>query len=350
MHQECTVGHQARTWIRQPSSRTAPGLILVAMLWGLAGCDPAPGEGMEGPDARAAGVVADRSLATPPELQVGEWWTVEVDPTLVGATFQTTLVVTDRGDGRATLGIPPEDFSHHFLVLHIPPLGDLDLETFAWRVMWDDFEALRFPLEPGRTWEADFHGHDVTAEVTGVEGSRAHVTLTGERERIELTYDAQVGMITEFKEQALQLNFRVLDHGFDYAGPVKSLSGIRLGLMESGPAQPADLATGESGEATASVDVQSGASHGSLSLVVWNAGTEEEPGHYRIVATAPDGTTFEESWETEPGSPSVLPASFGHDVVDGTWTIDFERNGPARLLVELFTYDLTEFRLQDGGG
>ncbi len=316
--------------------------LLVAM-----GCDPASQETPEETGAEATATEVARSLEAAPDPRVGEWWRVEVDPTLVGATFETTLVVTERSDGRVTLGIPPEDFYHHFLVLHIPPLGDLDLETFAWRVMWDDFAALRFPLEMGRSWEADFHGNDVVAEVTGVDGNRAHVTMSGDGEYIELTYDAEMGMITEFREEALQLGFRVTDHGFDYAGPVNSLSGISLALMESGPAQGSAPGTEGAAGGTSSVEVEvdSDASHGSLSLVLWNAGAEDEPGRYRIAATAPDGTVFEETFETAPGSPSVIPASFGHDAVDGTWRIDFERAGPGRLLVELFTYDMTEVRL-----
>ena len=331
-----------------PSFAAITAFLLVPL---LAACGPPSDADMEGGETEASSALGERTLEGPPDLRVGEWWSVEVDPTLVGTTFETTLVVTERSDGRATLGIPPEDFYHHFLVLHIPPLGDLDLETFAWRVMWDDFAALRFPLETGRSWEADFHGNDVVAEVTGVEGNRAHVTMSGDGERIELTYDAEMGMITEFREEALQLGFRVTGHGFDYSGPVKSLRGISLGLMEGGPARPDDPGASESAAATSTVevDVESGTSHGSLSLVLWNAGVEDEPGRYRIVATAPDGATFEETFETAPGSPSVIPASFGHDAVDGTWRIDFERAGPGRLLVELFTYDMTEVRLGGEG-
>lgn len=354
------ASHRARPGFLRARGRTVGSLgrpqVLATLavasgLAGLAACGSTQEGGLDRsgtPDPGDRATLEARTLAAPPDPLVGEWWTVEVDPELVGATFRTTLVVTEREGGRATIGIPPEDFSHHFLVLHIPPLGDIDLETFAWRVMWDDFEALRFPLELGRTWEADFHGNQVVAEVTGVEGSRARVTMTGERERIELTYDAALGMITELREDALKLGFRVLDHGFDYEGPVTSLRGIRLGLMESGPPRPAHPASGEGTRATSTVEVRSGASDGSLSLVLWNLGAEDEPGRYRIVATAPDGATFEETFETTPGSPSVLPASFGHDAVDGTWRIDFEREGRGALLVELFTYDRTDVRL--GGG
>ncbi len=307
----------------------------------LAACGPSSWEAPNTEEEHLTSAEA-RTLATPPDPQVGEWWTVEVHPDFLDSPIPTTLVVADRAGDWASLGIPPSDFSHDFLVLHLPPLGDLRLNTLAWRVMWDDFEALRFPLEVGRTWEADFHGNDVEAEVTRVEGDRAHVTMVGDGERIELVYDAGKGMITEFQEEALGLSFRVTDHGFGYSGPVKRLEGIELGFMEVDAVPSSESEARRVGEATASPEVNSGASHGSLSLVLWNQGHEEDPGTYRITATAPDGTVFQETFEVESETPSVVLASSGHDAVDGTWQIEFEREGPARLLVELFTYELTE--------
>jgi hypothetical protein len=292
-----------------------------------------------------------RTLAAPPDLRVGEWWDVEVDPELVGVTVPTRLVVTRREGGRAGIGIPPGQFSHDFLVLHVPILGDLDLNTFAWRVMWDDFEALRFPLEEGRTWTADFHGTDVEAVVTRTEGNRAWVTMTGDGEHIELTYDADMGMITEFREDRLRLGFRVTDHGFDHQGTVMDFSGIELALMATPPAR-ADAGSGQAhdghGTPATIAEVETGGSHGSLSLVLWGVGSEGEPGQYRIAATAPDGTVFEQAFEGSGGPGPVVARSFGHDAVGGSWQVDFERDGPAGLLVELFTYDLTEVEL--GGG
>jgi len=322
---------------------TATALLLSSALVACGGSEPQAAE--RSVDPRLEG----RTLAGPPAPEVGEWWTVEVDPQLVGATFPTTLVVTDRSQGRVGIGIPPEQFSHDFLVLHIPVLGDLDLATFAWRVMWDDFEALRFPLEPGRSWSADFHGRDVEATVTGVDGDRAFITMIGDGERIELVYDARLGMITEFREEALKLGFRITGHGFDYAGPVLALSGIELGFMQGGPSEsagPHDHGTGEAGTSTATLEVATNGSHGSLSLVVWNVGFEDQPGTYRITATAPDGNTFEETFELAAGAPPVSVTSFGHESVQGTWRLDFHRGGPARLLVELFTYDLRTVELE----
>jgi hypothetical protein len=291
-----------------------------------------------GPETAGEEIASERSLASPPALQVGEWWTVEVDPELVGATFETTLVVTHAGDGTARIGMTPESFRDDFLVLHVPVLGDVTLETFAWRVMWDDFEALRFPLEPGARWTADFHGNDVTATVERIEGARAFIVMEGDSERIEMVYDASVGMITEFREEALQLAFRVTGHGTGYSGPVLSLSGIELAFMQGGPAAA-------EARSSATLEVDTEGTHGSLSLVVWNRGVEDQAGRYRIVATAPDGSILEHTFETAPGDAAVLVQSFGHEVVQGSWKLDFERDGPARLLVELFTYGLDEIAM-----
>lgn len=304
--------------------------------------------GCDAPDGASAGEISARSLAEPPNLQVGEWWRMEVDPALVGATFEATLVVTEVEGGTATLGIVPDDFHHDFLLVHVPPLGDLDLATLSWRVMWDDFEALRFPLEEGASWEADFHGNAVMAQVTRVEGDRAWVSFTGENQ-IDLVYDARRGMITEFQEERLRLGFRVLEHGTGYTGPVRAMNRIRLGYMAMGPGEPSSDGVPGSGRSSSTYEVASGSADGTLSFAVWNLGVEDEPGRYRIVATAPDGTVFDETFETGPGSPSVIPRSFPHQGVDGSWQIDFERDGPARLLVELFTYDLQAVEMNGGG-
>jgi hypothetical protein len=340
--------------LRSPQLRIAafPAALPFALLtaFALAACADSSAE-----DASVDPRLAERSLAEPPDLHVGEWWTVEVDPILVGATFETTLVVTDRADGSARIGIPADDFRDDFLVLHVPVLGDVDLATMSWRVMWDDFEGLRFPLEEGRTWTADFHGRDVEARVTSIEGSVARITMTGEGERIELTYDAGMGMITELREEALGLGFRVTGHGLDYEGTVQQRSGIELGLMQGGPSASAahhedapTPAAGEAGTSTETIEVTSPGSHGSLSFVVWNVGFEGEAGSYHIRATAPDGTVFEHQFDVEPGAPGVLVESFGHDAVQGTWQLDFHRGGPAGLLVELFTYDQVDVTLPAG--
>ncbi|CAN5707865.1 hypothetical protein BH23GEM11_BH23GEM11_06090 [soil metagenome] len=312
---------------------TRPTLLSAAIMVAIA----AYGTGC-GAETAADEIADGRTLASPPALEVGEWWTVEVDPTLVGATFETTLVVTHAADGTTRIGMTPQSFRDDFLVLHVPVLGDVDLETFAWRVMWDDFEALRFPLEPGASWTADFHGNDVTATVERVEDDRAFIRMEGEGERIEMVYDAAAGMITEFREEALQLAFRVTGHGTGYSGPVLSLSGIEMAIMQGGP-------SAAEARSSSTLEVDTEGTHGSLSLVVWNRGVEDQAGRYRIVATAPDGSIFEHTFQTVPGDPAVLVQSFGHDRVQGTWTLEFERDGPAGLLVELFTYGLDRVSL-----
>lgn len=313
------------------------GALLVAGITACAEGDPPAAEAEAPPDIR--------SLDAPPELQVGEWWTVRVEAGVAGAEYEATIVVTERDERTASIGVAAPDFSDDFFVVHVPPLGTIDLETLAWRVMWDDFEALRFPLEEGRSWEADFHGFDVEAEVTRVEGDRAHVTMTGEDERIELAYDARVGMITDFREEALQLGFRVIDHGFDFDGDVRTPTGIELALFEGLPGDAAAPDGTDIGAPATTVEVDTGHSHGSLGLVFSNPGSDGEPTPYRVAATAPDGTVFEETFTPVAGGPPLFLESFGHDVVNGTWRLEFEGSGPASALVELFTYDLTETRM-----
>ena len=318
------------------------GLVFASI--GLAGCEEAdPADRSPGSSAGEA-----RSLDEPPELQVGEWWTMEIDADLAGAEYQATVVVTDGDEETAVLGTAADDFSHDFFVVHAPPLGELHLETFAWHVMWDDFEALRFPLEEGRTWMADYHGSDVEAEVTGTENGIAHVTMEGEEEQIELAYDADRGMVTEFRSEALQLGFRVTDHGFDYEGRVKTPTGIELALFEGWPPQEEaeeeeEHHVPEQDGPEISADVDVGASQGSMGLILTNDDADEDRS-YRIAATAPDGTVFEKAFSPPANGPPLLLESFGHDVVDGTWELEFDPEVRGAL-AELFTYDLAETRL-----
>jgi len=336
-------------------STYAPTLIAALTIAFLTACDaqePAPPD-VEAGESSDVAMMEGRSLDAPPDPEVGEWWTIEVYPEHTDGTYETTIVVTERSDNTATFGMAAEEFQDDLLVLHLPPLGEIDLDTFAWMVMWEDFEALRFPLEPGQTWTADFHGYDVEAEVTGVEGSNAYVTMTGEdqmtgaEEHIELTYDAERGMITEFEEEAIGLNYRVDDHGFDYEGRVMTPTGIELALMDGRPAEIVEpLVDHEVAEGQpSSVEVDVDASHGSLGLLLWNTETPDEPGTYRIAVTAPDGTTFEETFIFEPGDALVGLTSFNHEHVTGTWELEYDRDGPAWVAAEMFAYELTETQL-----
>ena len=325
--------------------------VTIALLTACDAQESAPPDA-EADGASIASITEDRSLDAPPDVQVGEWWTVEVYPEYFHGTHETTVVATERAGNTATFGMAADEFSDDLFVFHIPPMGEINLDTFAWMVMWDDFEALRFPLEEGQSWTADFHGYDVEAEVTGVEGNKAYVTMTGEyettgeEERIELTYDAEKGMITQFEEEAIGLNYRVTDHGFHYEGRVKTPRGIELAMLDARPAEAME-ALGHSVEegASSTIDVDVNATHGSLGLLLWGTESPEEAATYHITATAPDGTTFEETFAVGPGdAPSAL-TSFNHDQVNGTWEIEYESDGPGVFGVEMFTYELNETQL-----
>ena len=331
--------------------------FLLAGLVVVPACDtPEPeDEAAMGQSDDAEARAAERSLEEPPELEVGEWWTFEARAEGADADHEATVVVSEREDGMARLGLSAEDFKDDLFVFHIPPLGDLDPETLAWRVMWEDFEALRFPLEEGRTWEADFHGFDVEAEVAEVDGSRAHVHMEGDdpawgAQRIELVYDARHGMITELHEENIGLSFRVTDHGFGYDGSVKTPRGIELSLLDFRPGEVMELVGEEvpEDEGRSSIEVEVDHSHGSMGLVMQHALVPQESGTYEIAATNPEGETFEAAFEFEPGDPLMALEAFPTDAVQGTWEIEYNRDGEGMLAAEFFTYDLVESR--PGGG
>lgn len=318
-------------------------VILVLTFAGLSGCigsepidpeDPAP---------------ETRTLESPPDLQVGEWWTIEIFDPSTDARYEGTFVVTDRTGEQATIGMPADEFQHVFFIFHLPPLGDLQLDTFAWNVMGHDFKALEFPLEKGREWTTVFHavdyGWEVQTEVTTAEDGKAQVHMVGENVLIDLTYDAETGMITQFQETAFGLSFEVTDHGFGHEGPVKTPSDIDLGFVDGRIAGAADT-TLQPGSPVFTLDVDQDRSHGTLALMAVDAVQqitgEGLPGVYRAAVTAPDGTTFEHTFTVMPGSPALIAELHGHDSVTGSWELEFETGGPGAVAAELIVYNLEE--------
>lgn len=317
-------------------------VMLVLTVTGLSGCIGADPSLPEDPAPEA------RTLESPPDLQVGEWWTIEVDNRLSDEVYTSAFVVTDRTDGTASIGMPADEFEHVFFILHLPPLGVVDLDTFSWNVMGHGFDALKFPLQKGQEWTTVFHGPDfgwdVQAEVTKVDGQKAEVSMIGDNVLIEFTYDAELGMISEFDADAYGVRFKVTDHGFGHEGTVKTPSNIDLGFVDGrlanliGPPLTA-------GAPVFSVDVDHDVSHGTLALMVSGPPETGAPGVYRASVTAPDGTPFESTFTHAPGGPAFIAELHGHDAVQGTWDLEFQSAGPGLVAAELIVYDLEETTL-----
>lgn len=322
-------------------------LAMMLLVAGLAGCiqaDPS--------DEPASREGQSRTLSSPPDLQIGEWWTIEIFDPATDTLYDGTFVVTDRSEQRATIGMPTHEFQHIFFIFHLPPLGDLQLDTFAWNVMGHDFKALEFPAQEGHEWTTVFHavdyGWEVQAEVTKVEDGKAHVHMVGDNVLIDLVYDAQTGMIIDFQESAFGLSFKVTDHGFGYEGSVQTPTGIDLGFVDGRIAGAVDPFM-QPAPPVFTIDVAQDRTHGTLALMVFDVFQdvigEGTPGVYRAAVTAPDGTPFERTFTIMPGGPGLVAELYGHDSVKGTWEIEFETAGPGAVMAELIVYDLIEAEL-----
>lgn len=321
-------------------------LAVVLVTAGLAGCIGA-GETSTDPAGTASADEA-RTLDAPPDLQVGEWWTVQVEGQQSFDTFETTIVVADRTDETLTVGVPEGDFTDAMQIIHLPPLGSVDRGTLSWHVMYDRFQPARFPLEAGDEWTTQFHGNDVTARVASAADGEAVVKMTGQNERITVTYDAEMGMVTSFQPDSYPVSFEVVDHGFDYEGTVVSPTDKALGFLKfrAGPVN----GSLEPAAPVETVELDRDVSHASLALL---AGSLTPTGHnagiYRAKVTAPDGTAFEKTF-TGAGSTGIMADFHGHDTVPGTWELEFETGGPGVVGSELITYDRAEVTLGGSGG
>jgi hypothetical protein len=256
-----------------------------------------------------------------------------------------TVVVAERTDETVTLGLPASEFADVFQIIHLPPLGSVDADTLSWHVMYDRFQPLVFPVERGQEWTTQFHGAELDAEVTGAGNGTVTVTMTGPNERAERTYDAVVGMVTNFEPEGYGTSFEVTDHGFGYEGPVKAPTNKALGFL-TGRAAGAVGAGLEPAAPVETVEIDREAAHASLALLAGSlTPTGDNAGAYRAAVTAPDDTTSEQTWTPTPQASQPQPAFFHHDTVQGTWQLEMEAGGPGYVLAGLITYDVTEVTL-----
>lgn len=315
------------TWTRE----ALVSLLLATA--GLAGCLG----GEEGIDT--ASTEASSTLAEPPEPKVGDWWTFEVRHEASQTAAKATVVVTDRTEDTATIGLASDGFHHRFLLLHLPPLGTVELGSLSWQVMWDRFQPAVFPLEPGQTWTTTFHGAEVEAEVTEVSEDGAQVVMVGDSERVELAYDAAAGMVSDLHVENYGASLELVDHGSGFEGSVERFSNLGVGFFTGRIGNAVDTGLRPAAPVE-TVEVPDDISEGTLGLIVANVAQDgAAPGGYRAAAQAPDGTNFEAVFTPTPDDPALIAEYHGHDAVQGTWQLDFEAAGPGAVAAELIVYD-----------
>lgn len=317
-------------------------LLAVALLVSAAGC--LSGQELAS-QSQPSDPPTDRGLATPPDLQVGEWWNVTVEDRLEGETYEVTLVVADGTAEFHELGMPADRFERIVLPLHAPAIGRVDRDTLGYQTHDVLFEPVRFPLEEGRRWTTEWDQVPLQANVTRVESGSAQISLqaTGSASlEASLTYVPELGLPASFSIPGV-VAYEVEEHGYGYEGTVEVPLGRDVVFLEGriGPAVSFDL---EPAGPTGSVDVADGYDRMTLAQLVGNLFVDGPPGLYRERAQAPRGTTYELQTVPTPGDPLRIE-TYTVDDPSGTWTFRHVSGGPGAALSEGIAYDVETARL-----
>lgn len=362
--------------------RTA-GMVLLVVMAGLAGCtdddagpevvtDEDPFEASENEDLQDvklgphSGLPSERpadwepSLDEPPQWVLGEWWTVEITDHFVGETTTVTRIVAGKEGTDYLVGMPLDEFDDEVMILHFPGFGLVKSSTLGYEAHDFLFEPLQFPLEPGTTWQSLWQAGEPAGVMTHQVDSRDDMAgtatvIAGGPQNLTVTYDAEVGAITEFLAPGY-MEYRVIDHGFGYEGMVRVPHSHDL-LFLNGQLGPAPVPT-EATPVTQTVSIPDEYDRTSFSLIIFelapllapepagSTSTTVGNGVYQIDVTSPDGETFSNQKLPTEGGHKL--ASFNHDVVGGDWAIQTVAGGPAQVFMEGIGYLTFDVSLPDG--
>ncbi len=286
-----------------------------------------------------------RTLQTPPTLRLGEWWDVRVDSELNGESYEGRVVVAGLHDGRYLVGMPQDSFVDGLLILHLPGIGPVTADTLGYEAHDVLFEQVSFPLTEGKTWATEWYTGQVNATVATVEDGQALIEMTGQNTQINLTYDPGLG-IPSLVEIAGYGTLEVTDHGYGYEGTVEVPWEHDLVFLHGRLAGAADLGL-QPAPPTETITIEGPYDRASFALLLGNVLAEGPPGVYRVSATAPDGTTYEETFTAGPGSDLRLAVESHLDPV-GDWQLEYEAGGPGAAAIEGVAYQVVEVALPGG--
>lgn len=278
----------------------------------------------------------ERGFNESPQLRVGEWWTIELSSQTYGVEAEATVVVAGMQEGRYMLGMPSEDFTDEAILLHLPPLGPVHPSTLGYPAHEATFEPVSFPMEEGQTWSTEWYTGALDAEVVEADGEQARIEFEGGAD-IEVSYDPQLGL-PESITVADTGGYTVVDHGFGYEGQVTVpwnpeiifLNGRLAGVLDTqlGPAAPME-----------EIEVEGPYDRASIALLMGNLLVEGPPGAYQVSATAPDGSTYEDTFTPTPGGEQlrIVPANSQDPV--GTWQMEYTAAGGGIAAAEGIGYE-----------
>src|SRR5688500_17208699 len=181
-------------------------LVLVSLLAGCADESGEPEHAVEDPgvqfesdvlalaqptmprDPPAAG---ERTLQEAPQWRLGEWWIYTMTDGFTGGTYDFTRVVAgeDRAAGNYLVGFPVEEFSNDVMLFHVPGFGDVAQSNLAYETHDAYFQMLDFPLEDGKSWQAEFEGTGLGTAMVSVGNGVADIELITPSYHVQATYD-----------------------------------------------------------------------------------------------------------------------------------------------------------------
>lgn len=331
------------------------GLALLALTLVTAGCVGTVPEDDQPPQAEGdiakleaselpsqAPAEGERGLAEAPTLRQGEWWTVELASDTFEVEAEATIVVAGVEGGAYMIGMPSDDYVVEALILHLPGIGPVGTNSFAYEAHDAIFEPVSFPLEAGQTWTTEWYTGDLDAEVVDADAGAgsATVELVGDSEHVTVTYEAGLGIPASVEMDGYG-SYEVVDHGYGFEGDVKVpwqhdivfLNGRIAGALDTTlePAPPIE-------EITVEEDYDEAA----IALLMGNLVAEGPPGVYRVQAEDPNGEAYEDTFLPQPGGTQVHMQTHTASDPTGTWQMEYEAGGAGIAAVEGMAYEVVE--------
>ncbi|HUR24674.1 MAG TPA: hypothetical protein VM327_01500 [Candidatus Thermoplasmatota archaeon] len=309
-------------------------------------------------DPPAAG---ERTLMEAPKWRLGEWWTYTMTDGFTDGTYEFTRVVAgeDRAAGNYLVGFPLEEFSNDVMLFHIPGFGDIAQSNLAFETHDKYFQMLDFPLQDGKSWQAEFEGTGLGTALVSTGGGQADVELITPNYHIQATYDPAIGEISEMViNNGTYATYKVTGHGYDYRGTVRVphahdlvfIHGRFGAVLNAGASGSGPVSTA----ITETVEVSPGYDRVSFIIAVGGGsqflGAPTSVGVFRETVTAPDGTQYEASWTPAdiPTDGDLKVIAIGHENPEGAWTLEHVAGGAGVAFVEGIGYHSIDVELPSG--
>lgn len=269
----------------------------------------------------------------PPAWAPGDWWRWRIQAD--DHDFEVTTGVTQLTGTAAVVGLVAEGQSALTPWFHLPPMGDVDMETLGYEAHDAPMRLLDFPLVDGKSWDGEVEGTPVVFRVNGTEASGA-IRIEGHYESgrlaVALSYLAEAQTVERialhYGRDTPWASATLLEWGhlIPDALHVPSLDDVYLGGAWTG--RPADAAAFDIGPRVTHILVgcQTGGDAGQASATLRSPSGE-------TTSCPGNGPSLTGGRTT---SVHAVPAS------PGTWILTTQAAGRAHVSVEAAAMTLVE--------